>query len=74
MQLCRNKRSGQLVAIKFLERVSHAQPLALLRHCRDDRHVCVILSLYTFCICHKGAKLGLLNLHRAGLPLTLVRL
>ena len=30
VQLCRNKRSGQLVAIKFLERVSHAQPLALL--------------------------------------------
>ena len=23
VQLCRNKRSGQLVAIKFLERVSH---------------------------------------------------
>ena len=25
VQLCRNKRSGQLVAIKFLERVCHSQ-------------------------------------------------
>ena len=25
VQLCRNKRSGQLVAIKFLERVSHIE-------------------------------------------------
>ena len=25
VQLCRNKRSGQLVAIKFLERVSHTE-------------------------------------------------
>ena len=30
VQLCRNKRSGQLVAIKFLERVSHTE-----LSCRD---------------------------------------
>ena len=31
VQLCRNKRSGQLVAIKFLERVSHTKLF-----CRDS--------------------------------------
>lgn len=39
VQLCRNKRSGQLVAIKFLERVSHIE-----LSCRDIYAAAVHIS------------------------------
>ena len=41
VQLCRNKRSGQLVAIKFLERVSHTVFLA----CGEPCDFCIAQGL-----------------------------
>ena len=57
VQLCRNKRSGQLVAIKFLERVSHTE-----LSCRDGYaaapHISEgMISSFIYCASTTGSDL-----------------